>query len=47
MGVAAIIVGILGFLLLASKLEKISEQLKQIIDHLEMIRSRITTHFPP
>ena len=39
MGVTAIIVGMLGVFVLASGLNKISGQLKEIIRHLEAIRS--------
>jgi len=47
MGIAAIIVGVFGFLLISSALGKISDQLEKIISHLNMIRERIVRHFPP
>ena len=47
MGVTAIVIGVIGILVLSAALNRISEQLKEIVRHLEMIRERIVKDFPP
>jgi len=50
MGVAFIVIGVIGILVIAAYLRQISTQLDQltrITEHLEFIWDRIDKHFPP